>query len=88
MKWKLLAGAFVVFAGSTAFADCMTDYWGNVVCGTGACTKDYYGNVTCVQGQGGSEGAGECLTDYWGNAVCSSPGGSCARQNDGHVVCS
>jgi hypothetical protein len=83
---------------SSAQAACLTDLWGEVICGTGGCIADLHGQVHCAQFRFGSAvrtryghvvcGRGRCVTTLRGEVICSAlDGGGAVIQVDGTVRC-
>ena len=90
----VLAGSVISFQ---AFANCIKDQYGKVVCGKGKCMRDTYGNVFCADVGGGVMrdeygkvecGIGKCAKDYLGKVWCSKqPAGGAAADSYGKVKC-
>ena len=80
-----------------ASADCITDQYGNVLCGEGQCVTNLYGKVYCAEIGGGAIkdsygevqcGVGYCAKDNLGNVWCSKvQGGGAAVDSNGTVKC-
>ncbi len=81
-----------------AWAACMQDRWGQVVCGAGPCTRDREGEVYCAPTRFGSVvrtlygevkcAPGQCVRTLRGEDICSNvDGGSVVKQIDGMVRC-
>ena len=80
-----------------AYADCIKNQNGEVVCGEGPCAKDQYGEVYCAAFGGGilrdqngelKCGIGECARDSNGIVWCSKvQGGGAAKDSNGEVKC-
>lgn len=79
---KGIASAVILwlFVPLPATADCITNQYGQVVCGAGECTRDQYGKIFCAPVGGGA------MRDEGGKVVCGV--GYCARERDGSVSCS
>jgi hypothetical protein len=94
----LLAFLAVLMPPTPARPDCLTDLWGEVICGLGPCTSDRYGRVYCAQFRFGTAvrtlsgqvvcGRGRCVITLRGEVVCSTlDGGGVVTQIDGTVRC-
>lgn len=64
----------------SAYADCVKDQKGDVVCGKGQCEADSHGKVFCAGNGGGA------VLDLYGHVVCGT--GYCAKDDHGKVWCS
>lgn len=81
----------------SAYADCMRNQYGSVVCGEGQCETDQSGKIFCADVGGGAIkdqyakvqcGVGYCAKDDMGQVWCSrKPGGGAAVDSHGKVKC-
>ena len=98
MRYIVMVGFIITLAVATQVnADCLTDQYGNVVCGKGQCERNQRGKVFCARLGGGAVqdkygdvkcGTGYCARDDRGQAWCSTePGGGAAIDAYGKVKC-
>jgi hypothetical protein len=81
MRYGIIIGLILALAvAAQVNADCLTDQYGNVVCGKGQCERDQHGKVFCAGLGGGA------VKDRYGDVKCGV--GYCAQDNSGQVWCS
>jgi len=91
--------ALILFSLLTpAYADCMSDLKGRVICDRGQCVSDIYGEVYCSRYKDGAAtkdrfgkvlcAKGMCVTTVKGDIICSArPGGDAMIDFRGKVTC-
>jgi hypothetical protein len=94
---KLILILLLALISTHAYADCITNRDGEVMCGKGSCERDRKGEVLCTGLGGGIVeddngdlycGTGECVLDRKGDAWCSQvQGGGAATDNRGKAKC-
>lgn len=80
IRQKLIGLIIALALSGSAYANCILDQDGRVVCGGGQCERDRYGNVFCAQPGGGA------TKDRYGVVQCGA--GYCVRNREGEVWCS